>query len=153
MTRPPAPLLPVMIRFDGRPALLNAERSAHWSEHRAATAALRQEACIRARAARLPVMPTVAVRSWPTYTNERSWPDVAGWMPATKAVLDGLVDAGVLADDTWRVVRRSTFEVPRIGDADQLVVVLIPWDRAAADIAELTDAIHVPDASSRRRSA
>jgi hypothetical protein len=143
----------VVIRFDGRPALLNAERSGHWSVHRETTAALREETCLRARTAGLPVMDAVAARSWPTYASARSWPDVAAWMPATKAVLDGLVDAGVLRDDTWRVVRRSTFEAPRIGDADQLVVVVIPWDLAAADIAALTDAVEVPDANPRRRSA
>jgi hypothetical protein len=145
---------PVIFRFAGRPALLNAERSAFWTVHRGTTAALRQEALLRARTAGLPVMDAVAVRSWPTYTTGRSWPDVAGWVPATKAVLDGLVDAGVIANDTWRVVKRSTFDTPRLGDADELVVVLIPWDRAAAgELVVIDDAIQVTDPQRRSRSA
>jgi hypothetical protein len=143
----------VVIRFAGRPALMNAERSQHWSEHRAATSVLRVETCLRARLAGLPEMDAVAVRSWPTYTTNKSWPDVAAWAPATKAVIDGFDDAGVLPNDSWRVVRRNTFEVPRLGDADELVVVLIPWDLAAAEIGSLVDAVHIPMPNQRKRSA
>lgn len=142
---------PVVFRFAGRPPLLNAERSAHWSEHRETTAALRAEACLRARAARLAAMDEVEVRSWPTYADRRSWPDVAGWAPATKAVIDGLVDAGVLPNDTHTVVRRSTFDTPRLGTTDELVVALVPWARALGTDLDLEDAVEVGDRG--RRSA
>lgn len=119
---------PVTMRFAGRPPLLNAERAGHWRDHRARTRALRQEACLRARSLRLPRLELVEVRSWPVYVTRASWPDVAGWMPATKAVIDGLVDAGVLPNDTPAVVRRIIFDAPRVGGRCELVVVLVPWD-------------------------
>lgn len=114
--------------FVGRPPLVNWERSVHWTEHRSSTASYRAEAALRAgRHARTP-MEVVEVRSWPRYRTRRSWPDVGAWMPATKAAIDGLVDAGVLPGDTPDVVRRMVFETPELGVRDELVVELIPLD-------------------------
>lgn len=117
----------VLIRLAGRPPLLNAERSGHWREHRARTRMLRGETALRVASTKLGTAPgPVEVFSWPTYRSGQSWPDVAAWAPATKAVIDGFVDAGYLAGDTPDVVARSTFEQPQPGDRDELLVLLLP---------------------------
>lgn len=118
------------IRIPGRPPLLNAERSSHWRARHADTKAYRMLAAAMARRQKIPALDAVEVRSWPTYLDGRSWPDVAGWFPATKAVIDGLVDAHVLAHDRATVVRRNVFEAPRRGPRVELVVQVIPWARA-----------------------
>lgn len=143
---------PYVLRFAGRPPTLNHERSHHWSEHREVTKAYRDEATLRARTAGIPRLDEVEVRSFPTYRNRQSWPDVAAWFPATKAIIDGFVDAGILPSDTCQVVRRNTFDSPRLGTRDELVVVLIPWVRASGGahvVDELVDALAVEE----RRSA
>lgn len=119
----------VRLFFAGRPALINKERSKHWREHRAATKALRTEACLRALSARLSDLGAVEVYSYPTYATRRSWPDVGAWAPSVKAILDGLVDAEVLSGDGPDVVVALHFYAPRLGDEDGLVVDLIPRKR------------------------
>lgn len=40
------------------------------------------------------------------YANSRSLPDPGGLALAAKAAIDGLVDAGMLEDDTWEHITR-----------------------------------------------
>lgn len=117
----------VTLTFGGRPPTLNRERAAHWRRHRSSTAAYRQETKLRFRRLVGAVRPPIEVRSWPTYRSRRSWPDVGAWFPATKAVVDGLVDLGVLPEDHAGIVVRQTFDAPQLAGVDQLVVQLIPW--------------------------
>lgn len=64
-------------------------------------------------------------------------------MPAAKAAIDGIVDAGVLPDDTPAHVLSLTFRPPVYGHPDALAVVLLEVDRpegTAATVATATTA-------------
>ena len=56
--------------------------------------------------------------------NRAAMPDVGAPILAVKAVIDGLVDAGVLPDDGPDIVRRLTFEAPEIAGFHGLRVVV-----------------------------
>lgn len=56
----------------------------------------------------------------------RSLPDHGACMPAAKAGLDGVVDAGVLVDDGPAYINSLTFMAPQITGQDALVIVLEP---------------------------
>ena len=113
-----------------RPALLNAERSKHWRNHRQQTSTDRQHgwvlgARLKANGYRPPTPAVVASR--PTYRH-RPWPDVGNWLPAVKAVVDGLVDAGWWPDDTAEYVSCLVFDAPRAGDRDGLLLTIAADD-------------------------
>lgn len=117
----------VRVDMPGRPPTINAERAEHWHAHRRTTREWRELAGWAVRAARLsPLETPVVVTSWPTYRTGRSWPDVGAWAPATKAVIDGLVDAGLLPGDTWETVRYMSYHPPVRGERDGLIVELHP---------------------------
>ena len=96
----------------GRPALLNAERSAHWRDHRGTTRANRTEAGLRLLAeGRKGVMPMVKIDVWSLYDN-RLLPDTGACLPTVKAIIDGAVDAGLLPHDGPAVVKHLAFWSP-----------------------------------------
>lgn len=49
--------------------------------------------------------------------------DTGACHPAAKAAIDGLVDAGILIDDTPDIVRQITYLAPKIG-RDSLVLII-----------------------------
>ena len=106
----------------GRPPTLNAERSAHWGQHRASTREWREAGMVHALAERVPTLGRVRVTYWPTYPDRRGIPDLGGVFPAVKAVVDGLVDAGVLADDDEGHVAELVARPAEIGGPAGLVV-------------------------------
>lgn len=57
-------------------------------------------------------------------TATRRSVDVAACLPSYKAALDGIVNAGVLPDDTPTYVRQVTFNAPVFAGRDALVVTL-----------------------------
>lgn len=50
--------------------------------------------------------------------------DVGGVLPAVKAVIDGAIDAGLIADDSPSYVSRLILEAPQVGGVDGLAIVL-----------------------------
>lgn len=103
-----------VLRHDERPFTVNEERRKHWREHRRATEHWRTTFARIALAHHLPRLDRVAVEATPIKPNRRAWPDVGACMPAVKAAIDGLVDAGVLEDDTDRHVVALTFLPARL---------------------------------------
>ena len=66
-------------------------------------------------AAGLPCIPgTVSVIVTHLRKTRASLPDVGSPMLAVKAIIDGVVDAGVLPEDGPSVVRRLVFEAPLV---------------------------------------
>jgi hypothetical protein len=57
-------------------------------------------------------------------SNRRSPQDVGGCLPAVKAAVDGLVDAGVMSDDGPDQVRELVFTGAVLGDLDGLMVIV-----------------------------
>lgn len=84
--------------------ILNANDRVHYRSRSKITEQLRSEACKAARA--LPFMPFGKVRIRCIFRapdNRRR--DVSNLFPSFKAIIDGLVDAGVIKDDHDGIVR------------------------------------------------
>lgn len=115
----------------GRPKLLNAERASHWRQHRDTTRELRQLGrlaglnLINVKGYQFP--PQAMVSSYPTYSTRRSWPDVGNWFPTSKALIDGLVDAGAWPDDNPDHIVGLLFERPRLASNDGLFLTITPF--------------------------
>lgn len=102
------------IRIDQRPHTTNDERRRHWSEHGPLTKQFREAAGFQALAARIPPLEVVRIDVVAIWPNLRHRPDPGGIYPSAKAAIDGLVDAGVLPDDTDDHVLSITFHRTRI---------------------------------------
>jgi hypothetical protein len=97
--------------------LLNAnDRYGHWAHRQRITATLRETAGWLARAQRIPRLSHAHITAAYCPPDNRRR-DPANWQPSFKACVDGLVDAGVLADDDATHV---TGPDPRLGE---------PWPR------------------------
>lgn len=79
--------------------LLTANQRPHWRERWRKTRYLRGVAKDMARARRVPAMERAHVTAWVAWPS-RHRRDVHNLMPTFKALVDGLVDAGVLPDDS-----------------------------------------------------
>ena len=89
------------ITIPGEVWTVNGERKLNRYRRAELVRALRERACIEARVAGLPRLDRCDVSVRPIQRADRGGPlaDVAGHAPAVKAVIDGLVDAGLLPDD------------------------------------------------------
>lgn len=94
---------------DGLPRLsLNgSNKQGSWHARHQAQTAWRQASAAAARAARIPFVDRASVAvEWVMPDRRRRDPD--GGALVAKAVIDGLVDAAVLPDDSWRHVTGVT---------------------------------------------
>ena len=99
------------------PVLPNLNRRTHWSVQAREKAQLREMACWLARSAKVPAMEhiTVGLIHIPRIERRR---DPDNIVPVLKALVDGLVDAGVVSDDTAAFVTRT---FPDIRPAQKIV--------------------------------
>ncbi len=79
--------------------LLTSNDRGHWAAGAKATADLRDAFGWLARSRRIPELRAAHVLY---YIRARGRFDPANWMPTAKAAIDGIVDAGVLPDDSRR---------------------------------------------------
>lgn len=112
------------LRHPARPWSLNAERSGHWRKHRALTDEWRGVFHLLALEARIPELVAITVTVQPEVKNRSAMPDTGACVGAAKAAIDGLVDAGVIIEDGPTVVRRLTFEAPRVTGVDALELII-----------------------------
>lgn len=82
----------------GMPLLSTNQRHNHWSERQRTTKALRRTAYVNAAAAHIPQLQRARIVAV-YHPHDRRRRDVHNLLPAAKACVDGLVDAGVLPDD------------------------------------------------------
>lgn len=102
---------------------LNTERRHHWSWRHRRAREWRDAAFWYARAHRLgPLGPAVVTVSLPVPDGRRR--DPSNWMPAVKAIVDGLVAAGVWPDDTPDWV--TTTEPILLEGAEEVLVSIAP---------------------------
>lgn len=73
----------------------------------------REAGCVLARKAQVPRLRSVHIDVWGRYPNRKT-PDVDAVAPTLKAVLDGIVDAGVIPDDKPPFVESITFWAPKV---------------------------------------
>ncbi|MER0443111.1 hypothetical protein ABR738_00720 [Streptomyces sp. Edi4] len=78
--------------------LMTSNERLHHLQRSDRTRALRQAARIAAQVARIPHLERAYVTCY-LRAKDRRRRDPGNWYPSAKAVLDGIVDAGVLADD------------------------------------------------------
>lgn len=93
----------------GRPLLSNARL--HFQEKAKVVREWRTGGLVFSRKAHIPPLSRVAVACWGRYPT-RNMPDVDAVAPTLKAVLDGVVDAGVLPDDRPPFVQSVTYYEP-----------------------------------------
>ena len=103
-----------------RPWTANAERRWHFQKRAQVVRDTRERWAWLALAEHIPPLMRVSIEATPLRTNARSMPDVAACYPTVKAAIDGLVDAGVIPDDTPFHLDRITFRAPEIAKREGL---------------------------------
>jgi hypothetical protein len=103
------------LEYDVRPWTTNAERAGNRWERAKKTKEWREAFCFLALQARPPRLDWCEITIEPWLKNRSGMQDTGSCHPAAKAAIDGLVDAGVLTDDTPDIVRKLTFVAPQIG--------------------------------------
>lgn len=83
-----------------RPApWLNLNDRLHWAPRSARVKQWREATALYARSAKLPTgLERVRIQAWFRFTDRRRR-DVHNWAPTVKAIVDGLVDYGLIEDD------------------------------------------------------
>jgi crossover junction endodeoxyribonuclease RusA len=111
-----------ILTYQSKPLTTNAERAGnrwgraeHVKEWRATFAWL-------ARKEKVPRMSWISVIAQPAQKRGRLQ-DTAACNPSVKAAIDGLVDAGVIPDDTGNYVREITF-LPCLRGDDALTIII-----------------------------
>jgi len=111
-----------ILTYPKKPLTTNAERSGNrWgrAEH---TKEWRQAFALLARQNKVPPMLWIRVIAQPSQKRGRLQ-DTAACNPSVKAAIDGLVDAGVIPDDSGAYVRQVSFLPPDRGN-DALTLII-----------------------------
>lgn len=99
----PGPVVLTIPIYEHRKPFLNANERAHWARRRDVTEHYRTATCEAAKTANVPPMLTAHITALVSFGDNRRR-DVANVYPTIKACVDGLVDAGVLVDDSDKYV-------------------------------------------------
>lgn len=108
------------LEFNQRPWTTNAERAGNRWERASLTKTWRHAFELLAKSEKIPPMAWISVTVEPYQKNGRLQ-DVGACNPAVKAAIDGIVDAGILPDDSSQFVRSLIFLPPKRGK-DSLVI-------------------------------
>lgn len=111
-----------MLTYTKKPITTNAERAGNRWGRAAHTKEWRETFAWLARKEKIPVMKWINVTAQPFQKMGRLQ-DTAACNPSVKAAIDGLVDAGVIPDDSGEFVRMITFMPCMRGD-DQLTLII-----------------------------
>ncbi|NCV84637.1 MAG: hypothetical protein EBW14_01855, partial [Oxalobacteraceae bacterium] len=111
-----------MLEFEKRPWTTNAERAGNRWERASLTKEWREAFAWLAKSEQLPAMRWISVTVQP-YQQGGRLQDVGACNPAVKAAIDGLVDAGVLPDDSSEFVRSLIFLPPQKGKNSLVVYI------------------------------
>jgi hypothetical protein len=105
--------------------LLNAnDHAGHWGRRKRLTEALREAAGWLAKQQRMPLLDQVRIAveyQPPRLTRSR---DGGNWAPSGKACIDGLRDAGVLANDDSKHVLSETYSIGEPYPKGRLVITI-----------------------------
>jgi hypothetical protein len=111
---PPISNVPYVVEVWGEMWTTNAERSMHHYTRAKKVKEWRSATCVAAKARKIPRMKVIEVRFTPHKRNRQGMADTGNHFPVAKAMIDGLVDAGILIGDGPDTVRRLVFEAPVI---------------------------------------
>ena len=109
------------LRFDGLPEADNVRRRWHWARRAAHDKAWRTEAALKAQAARIPGLYRVRL-SAVIYRPRLGVADPRNDQARLKVIEDGLVDAGIVPNDTYRYVEVGAIREERGAPGVLLVV-------------------------------
>lgn len=114
------------IEIPGRPVSLNTERNGNRYDRARATKPVRDAAHVYWLHARSDGAPrkldAIAVTARQLATDGRWLQDIGNCYPAAKAAIDGLVDAGLIPDDTAAHLVALTFLPPAVVGRDALEI-------------------------------
>lgn len=127
------PVPPVYkIAFPAGTKLLNANQRLHWARERPIKKNLRDTACWLARAEKIPAMRRARmVGVFEPPDNRRR--DPANWAPSWKAIVDGVVDAGVLPDDNSNYLDGPYAELGEVHPKGRLVLYIYDLSGTVAE--------------------
>jgi crossover junction endodeoxyribonuclease RusA len=108
------------LEFNQRPWTTNAERKGNRWERAELVKVWRSAFQILAKSERIPPMTWMSVTVEPHQKGGRLQ-DVGACHPSVKAAIDGMVDAGVLPDDSSQYLR-SLIYLPPVNDKNSLVL-------------------------------
>lgn len=111
------------VEYPARPWTTNGERASSRWERARLTKEWRLGFSLAVAEKRMPKLRTCTITAEPWLLNRRGMQDTGACHPAVKAGIDGLVDAGLIADDTPDIVTEITFRAPRIG-RDALILII-----------------------------
>lgn len=106
------------LRYEERPWSLNQERSWHYHQRAKIVKQWREAYCALALDAGIPHLNGITVVATPILRGRIQ--DIGNCFPAAKAAVDGLIDAGVLTDDTPEYFHLLSFRHPVKSKTDAL---------------------------------
>lgn len=112
-----------IVEYNEKPWTHNAERRMNMHVRGKIVKQWRTDFCLLAKHQKIPRLMSAQISVVP-YQKRGKLQDVAACAPAAKAAIDGLVDAGVLPDDSSKFVTAIEFCAPERGD-DKLVLVIV----------------------------
>lgn len=88
---------------------LNSNDRDHWGRRKDLSSHYRGKACQEAKARDIPQLDRAIVEAYLAFGDNRRR-DAHNYWPTVKACVDGLVDAGVLPDDSDKYIARTSIE-------------------------------------------
>lgn len=110
----------LILHFPGRPPTHNAKRYEHWSKQGLVTKQYRLEA--RLRAANKPKFTGPVIVNAQPFCRDNRLADAGACFDVVKAIIDGIVDAGLLPGDGPQWVKRYELCAPENTGDDVLVI-------------------------------
>tara|TARA_R110002020_G_scaffold128694_3_gene288389 strand:- start:527 stop:937 length:411 start_codon:yes stop_codon:yes gene_type:complete len=116
-----------------RPWTMNAERSWHWSKRASRTRETRERFGWLALEKKIPKLKYASIDIIPITETASSLADVAACYPAAKAAIDGIVDVGIIPDDSGKYLKSITFWSPQVLGYEGLRLVITKEERKEYD--------------------
>jgi hypothetical protein len=119
-----------------RPWTANAERGWHYHKRADMVKSARTRFYYLALQAAIPKQDQIIVMAQPLLKSRRSRPDVAACYPTVKAAIDGIVDAGIIPNDTDNHLSAIIFLPAEIGKIEGLRVSIFPASQSIIKISK-----------------
>lgn len=117
-----------------KPWTANAERTWHYHKRADLVRQTRERFAWLTLQQRIPLLDKIIVIAEPHVRTGRSVPDVGACFPTVKAAIDGIVDAGVLINDTPDHLIALMFLPPAKSGFDGLTIHVIPTSTPITEI-------------------
>ena len=109
---------------DERPWTMNSERSWHWSKRAMRTKSTREKFFYLSKIEKVPKLDYVSIDVVPLYKGASVKADTGSHFPSAKAAVDGIVDAGIIPDDSGKHIQKIIFWSPIDHSHDGLRLVI-----------------------------